>query len=209
MYELQQCDARVDVRMSLFIEAPTRCPGDRRFARASVKDAPITVSPAKPSAGVWPKTTSTGTFPMCARARVRSGLLLHLVGYASCRRSRRKLSARRTNVIARTAAALMLAIRLPDTFDTPPIRQRWPTGISTARQAGRGHPHQHFQVPAVSGVAHAELKQGIPADGAKRRKIAEARAIDHPQKQIADKPGRDLRRRQASGVAPCRECASR
>jgi hypothetical protein len=33
--ELQQCDTRVDVRMSLFIEAPTPCPGDRRFAPAS------------------------------------------------------------------------------------------------------------------------------------------------------------------------------
>src|SRR6202030_3421100 len=43
--------------------------------------------------------------------------------------------------------------------------------------------------------------QRIPADGAKRRKIAEARAIDRAQKQTADQPGRDLRRRQASGIA--------
>src|SRR5229473_3583728 len=48
------------------------------------------------------------------------------------RRSRRSDSARRMKVAMIVAAALMPAIGLPETFDTPPARRLCPTGISIA-----------------------------------------------------------------------------
>ena len=83
----------------------------------------------------------------------------------------------------------MPATRLPDTFDTPPIRRRCPTAISSAGKRGGGDPHQHLQVPAICLFLHAETPEFIAADGAKRRQVGEAGAIDEAQEQPADMTG--------------------
>jgi hypothetical protein len=38
-------------------------------------------------------------------------------------------------VVAMEQAALIPAIKLPETFETPPTRQRWPTAISRAERS--------------------------------------------------------------------------
>ena len=91
---------------------------------------------------------------------------------------RRSLNASRTKVVAMEQAALTPAIILPETFETPPTRQRWPTAISLAgRSAAATRINiSRFQPYVMS--THAEAIQHIAPDRTKWREVGEACAID-------------------------------
>ena len=69
------------------------------------------------------------------------------------------------------------------------------------RHAGGRDPHQHFQIPAIGQIAHAEAVEGVAPDGAKRRHVGETNAVDQPNEQAADMAGHKLLQRQAAGLA--------
>ena len=65
------------------------------------------------------------------------------------------------------ADALMLPRRLPVTFDCPPAAAAIVDWNFQDAQIGVRRPHLHFEIPTIGHFAHAELKQGRAADGAK------------------------------------------
>src|SRR5258706_11369251 len=76
-----------------------------------------------------------------------------------------------------------------------------PDGDLQCRQAGGRDPHQHFQVPAICLLLHAETHKFIPPDGAIRRQVGETCTIDKAQEQPADMGRDELLWRQAAGLA--------
>ena len=66
---------------------------------------------------------------------------------------------------------------------------------------GARHPHLHFQIPAVSHLAHAERQQGVAADGAERAHVGVAHAVEQFRQPAGKEPGEKLMRRHAAGFA--------
>src|SRR5262245_8786086 len=69
-------------------------------------------------------------------------------------------------------------------------------------QALRGGAHLHFEVPAVSKLAHAEIAERGRAYRAEWRHVGIADAVDEAQQQSGKPPGDPLLRRHAAGFAP-------
>src|SRR5882724_7139919 len=110
---------------------------------------------------------------------------------------KREANKRRRNRPGCLDAGDDIAGDLRDAADPAPL----PDGDLKCWQTGGRDPHQHFQVPAICLLLHAETSEFVPPDGAKRRQVGEVCAIDEAQEQPADMRREELLWRQAAGLA--------